>query len=388
MKTMELLQTHIYPNLDIERLLFDIYIKERINSYSLFCPSCGKKEAYMIKKQNSIVPFISCNRLNNCAYNSSLWDYIKNTENLTNKETLYYLAAHADVDMEDFSYQKSSYSFKSEAKVPKQKKESEPTIVEKTESYYKMELLINKFSSLSKDLQFSTIATFIYRFSLKQNQDLKIIYYKKRGIESTKELGSLNFQDIRALERELLECFDIDALQEFGIYKNDRFKYGFSSFSVIPSFDIYSNLITAIRLRNLNPSKIKEIEVSHGRVSNPLSFGVTKEKLSKYEIFYFTEGHIDALSLGLENFVAVEGVNSFNKKNLHHFKNKKIVLLFDQDEAGLKGAERLATYIKEFGIDCRVIRWERCFGKDINELLLSNNIHVLSNSFYEISKEC
>ena len=381
MRTLDLLKTYIYPNLDIEDLLPEIFIKDRGNAYTFICPSCGKKEAYMIKKSGTIIPFISCNRLNKCAYNISLWDYIKNRENFTNRETLQYLGVHANVNIADFSYHKKSSRLQQTEKTKKQQKE--PFKEEKTQRYYKMELLIKDFLILPKDLQFSTIATFIYDFSLRQNQILKTNYYKKRNIQNTDELGTLNHCDIQALEKKLLANFDISILQEFGIFKQNRFKYYFSDFSVIPSFDIYSNLITAIRLRNLNPSKIKEIEISHRRIANPLPFGITKEKLLNHDTFYFTEGHIDALSLGLENFVAVEGVNSFKKENLILFKNKKIFILFDQDEAGIKGAKRLSTFMKEFSIESKIIKWDKHFGKDINELLLKNNIHLLSNSFYQ-----
>jgi len=381
MTTSNLLKTYIYPNLDIKRLLSEIFIKDRGNAYTFICPSCGKKEAYMIKKGNTIIPFIRCNRLNKCAYSSSLWDYIKNRENFTNRETLQYLGVHAGINIADFSYHKSSSKFKKRDRTKKQQKA--PIREEKTQRYYKMELLLRDFLILPKDLQFSTVATFIYDFSLKQNQNLKRSYYKKRKIYNIDKLGSLNYYDVKALEKELLLNFNIKILEEFGIFKKSRFKYYFSNFSVIPSFDIYSNLITAIRLRNLNPSKIKELEISHGRIANPLPFGITKEKLLNYDTFYFTEGHIDALSLGLENFVAVEGVNSFKKENLILFKNKKIFILFDQDEAGIKGAQRLLTFMQELKIESKIINWDKNFGKDINELLLRNNMHLLSNSFYQ-----
>lgn len=380
METIDLLQTYIYPNLDIKRLLPEIYIKDRGNAFTFICPSCGKKEAYMIKKQNTIVPFINCNRLNKCAYTSSLWEYIKQREHFTNKETLQYLAVHANIDLDNFSYQKNSYNFYRKKKIEEAKKTLKKE--EKTQSYYKMDLLIKGFSTLPQDLQFSTIVTFIYNFSLKQNQYFKKNYYQKRHISSADELGCLNYKDMSVLENSLSNNFDKNILQEFGLFKHDRFKFSFSSFSVVPSFDIYSNLVTAIRLRNLNPSKIKEIEISNGRIANPLSFGITKEKLSKYQVFYFTEGHIDALSLGLKNFVAVEGVNAFNKNNLTLFKNKKIFILFDQDEAGIEGAKRLSLSMQKLDIEFKIIKWNKNLGKDINELLINNNIHVLSNAFY------
>jgi len=293
---------------------------------------------------------------------------------------LEYLAVCANVDLADFSYHKTISRFQKKYRAKKQQKE--PIIIEKTQRYYKRGLLMRDFTTLPKDLQFSTIVTFIYNFSLKYSQDLKISYYEKRGINNSDVLGCLGHHNIKALEKELILNFKVEILQEFGIFKNSGFKYNFSNFSVIPSFDIYSNLITAIRLRNLYPSKIKEIEISHARIANPLPFGITREKLKKYNTFYFTEGHIDALSLGLENFVAVEGVNSFNTNNLNIFKNKKIFILFDQDNAGIKGAQRLLNIMQNLNIESKLIKWDKDFGKDINELLLKNSMYILSRSFY------
>jgi hypothetical protein len=386
LKTTELLREYIYPNLNVESLLKEIFVKERGGAYILECPSCGKKEAYILKKQNTIIPFIRCNRLNKCAYSVSLWDYIKYRGGLSNKETLEILATYANIDIRDFSYTKSAFnsSYRDKPKKQKVKDEEKYNELKDTDRYYKMDLLIKDFINLPEKLQFCTIVTFIYNFSLIKNQSQKIAYYQKRCILQTKELGSLNIWDIKELERELLKNFDLQLLQKFNIFKEKKFKYGFSSFSVVPSFDLYSNLLAAIRLRNLKKSKIKEIEVSATRIANPLPFGVTKEKLLKYNTFYFTEGHIDALSLNLENFVAVEGVNSFDKKNLGYFKSKNIIIIFDQDKAGEEGAKKLYTQAKKIGINCFIVTWDSVYGNDINEMLIVNNMHLLSRVFYDL----
>ena len=374
MKTSELLQTYIYPNLNIQSLLQEIYIKEMRGSYSLICPSCGKKEAYIIKKHGSIVPYIYCNRLNKCAYSISLWDYIKNRGGISNRDTLYYLASNANIDIKDFNYSGDSHTKRKNISNIEIRLIQKPLKLYELERYFKLHLLIKDFENLPEKLQFCTIATFIYMFSLNKSSFLKDEYYKSRGIYNTKELGSLNFSDMKELEQKLLKNFDIKSLQKFNIFKNDKFKYSFSSFSVVPSFDLYSNLITAIRLRNLRQSKIKEIELSASRIANPLPFGLTRDKLLKYDVFYFTEGHIDALSLNIENFVAVEGVNSFHKKFFGLFKGKRIIFIFDQDKAGVEGAKKLAFFADKLHIENSIISWDKKHGNDINELLVRRKI--------------
>ena len=110
MTTSEILRTYIYPSLDIECIVGELFVKERANSYTLECPQCGKKEAYILKKNESIIPYIYCNRLNKCGYKSSLWDFVQKRGNLSNKETLYLLSECANVDISQFSYTKSGYT--------------------------------------------------------------------------------------------------------------------------------------------------------------------------------------------------------------------------------------------------------------------------------------
>jgi len=384
MTTSEILRTYIYPSLDIECIVGELFVKERANSYTLECPQCGKKEAYILKKNESIIPYIYCNRLNKCGYKSSLWDFVQKRGNLSNKETLYLLSECANVDISQFSYTKSGYT--------KQKKENiiEIKIVQKPlklldiQRFYNIDFLIDDFLELDEKLQFCTIVSFIYNFSLKTNQDKKEKYYHDRGIKKCDDIGCLTKDDAKELSKLLLTYFPLDILNKFSIFKGNNFKYSFSDFSVIPSFDLYSNLQTAIRLRNLDKNAtIKEIEVSHSRIANPLPYGLTKEKLQKYNTFLFTEGHIDALSLNLENFVAVSGVNGFDKKFFGLFKDKKIYILFDQDEAGQDGALRLQKTAKSFGIKAKIISWDKNIAKDVNELLTNNALYVLSEAFLD-----
>jgi len=384
LETSELLKEHIYPNLDVKSLLQEIIIKEKMGYYTLVCPSCGKKEAYMLKRNSSIVPYITCNRLNKCAYKISLWDYIKNRGGLNNRETLLALASFANIDIENFSYKKIYLkSSPRQNRFKAKKREVRYHELEDIDRYYKMDLLIKDFANLPEKLQFCTIVTFMYNFSLTKNQKTKTDYYANRHIFKTDDIGCLNIWDMKDLEFKLLKNFDLKSLQKFNLFRENRFKYGFSNFSVIPSFDLYSNLVTAVRFRNLRKSKIKEIEISASRIADPLPFGMTKDRLLKYNTFYFTEGHIDALSLNIENFVAVEGVNSFKKENMGYFKNKTIMIVFDQDVAGRNGAEKLCNEAKKLNIECSIVKWNKIYGKDINEILSSNNTHLINKILHK-----
>ena len=81
--------------------------------------------------------------------------------------------------------------------------------------------------------------------------------------------------------------------------------------------------------------------------------------------------------MGVENFVAIEGVNSLNPYKLGIFKDKKIILAFDNDEAGKKGAKKMAQYLEKLGITYQFLVWHT-EAKDINELKKLNLLDKVS----------
>ena len=370
--TKEILENYIYPNLDFSYLLAELNPKDKGRYLYLTCPNCGKKEAYIYKTK----PYIKCNRINKCDFGISLWSYIKQSRNLTNKETLYLLAEYAGVDLKQFD----DNNYSSNYNLP-QKNIVRIRIIKKPIpllEYFNNKTLfdyLDDFENLSFKLKFQTLITMIYHFSLMSDQTKKDNYYKNRLITPPEDIGFLSIDDIELLEEQLSKKFDKELLEKF-IFKDSHFRYK-GEFAIIPSFDLYSNLLTAIRLRNIYPSKLKEIEVSYQRIANPLPYPLTREKLQKFNTFYFCEGHIDGLSLGVENFVAIEGVNSLNPYKLGIFKDKKIILAFDNDEAGKKGAKKMAQYLEKLGITYQFLVWDT-EAKDINELKKLNLLDKVS----------
>ena len=366
----EILENYIKPNLDIPSLIPELNPKDKGYYYRIKCPQCGRNEAYIQKKK----PILICNRLNKCAYKSSLWRYILESRNLTKKETLEYLAQNAGVDLREFNNYNHNYPTRYYLPQNKIKIKIHQNLITlpKNPIKYSIKENIKNFSILSYEEQFQTIITFIYLYSLKTNQKLKNIYYQKRDLTPPKNIGFLSQSDINNLSTLLLKHFPKETLYKFELLKYDCFKYNFSSFAIVPSFDIFSNFITAIRFRNIYDSKIKELELSYHRILNPLPYPINREKLQKFSTFYFTEGHIDGLSLGIENFVAIEGVNSFNPYNLGLFLDKKIIIAFDRDEAGKNGAKKLASFLDKLNIKYQFLVWDEKLAKDINELKILN----------------
>ena len=52
--------------------------------FSLICPVCGRKEAFIYKGEDLIV----CSRKNKCGASQTLWDYIKEANDLKDTEVL------------------------------------------------------------------------------------------------------------------------------------------------------------------------------------------------------------------------------------------------------------------------------------------------------------
>ena len=366
MNSKEILHNLIYPNLDIPSLIPELEPIDKGKYFILICPYCQKKEAYMKKTSYHI----NCNRLNKCGAHISLWEYLKKFHNLSDKEVFHKLAINAGVNLSSFHFPKNPQNIVQIRIIKK------PLFLIKN-LYFKKDLnkLISSFNSLHFKEKFQTIISYIYFYSLKTDQTKKILYYQNRKITPPNDIGFLSINDIKKLSKNLAYFFGTEILNKFQIFIENRFRYNFDV-AVIPSFDLYSNLLTAIRLRAISPEiKIKEFEISYKRILNPISYPLTREKLLKYKTFYFTEGHIDGLSLEVENFVAIEGVNSFNPYHLGYFRYKNIIIAFDQDKAGRYGAKKMSEYLKKLNINHKFLVWDEKYGKDLNELKQANLMH-------------
>lgn len=95
MTTNDLLEYEIYPKLNRAEALPELEPQDKGKTFLLKCPACDKRDAFIYKDGYAI----KCNRVNNCGYSSSLWDYIKERDSLTQAETLKKLARIAGVTL-------------------------------------------------------------------------------------------------------------------------------------------------------------------------------------------------------------------------------------------------------------------------------------------------
>lgn len=382
-KLSKLLEDNIYPNIDILEAFSELEPRKGSKNYSCYCPSCGKKRAFIsINKKNSS-PQISCNRKDTCGYYESLWGYIENKGVLSKYETLKELARLANYNLEDnntTTYYSNTVVW---PKTVKSVQNVEYKKFDEKKEYTKVSIskFIPRYKHGSKRQKLILIYTYIYQYSLQTDLTKRDKYYESRGIKTNNryinQIGYLTSSDVKKLENDLMGLFPIEDLENFGVMKvktkqgdevKDRYgnnvyifkQYCFKGFCVIPSFDLYSSVVTGLKFRNValadwQSKNMKEPEMSNRDIVYPLPFGINRDMLlDKSSCVFMTEGHVDALSIPITSardgqqtidfekantyFIASPGVNGMSDEILGLLKGKLVCLCFDQDAPGRKAA--------------------------------------------------
>ena len=223
----------------------------------------------------------------------------------------------------------------------------------------------NYWTSFNDEQKLRSVYTWFYNksFELGSNSP-KYNYYRKRAIDTEnnwlKRIGYLAVEDFDTVLKDALNIFPLETLELVGLVKIDEKtsepKLSFNyvrkgGLLLVPSFDLYSNTVTGFMLRPTQPEQwmkdrhMKEIQLSNTSIIYPLPFGLTYSSIKNHNEFYVTEGHPDALALpgnveGQEDraFFSLPGVNGLCESHLGLLRGKRVILCFDQDEAGKKSA--------------------------------------------------
>ena len=220
------------------------------------------------------------------------------------------------------------------------------------------------WEKLDDSQKLKVVYTWLYRETFTYgSQAAKYMYYKKRGIDTTnkwlKKISYLAVENFNEIFAKATAIFPMELLELVGFAKKDdngEFKLSFNyvkkgGILIVPSFDLYSNMVTGFMLRPNKPEQwmkdrhMKEIQLSNTSLIFPIPFGLTAYSLKKFNEFYVTEGHPDGLALpdNGENekgrgFFSIPGVNGLSESHLGLLKGKKVIICFDQDRAGQKYA--------------------------------------------------
>ena len=337
----------------------------------------------------------------------------------------------------------SGHSSKVAATLPKKQKRAIEYITfdnNRTFDNVMLREYFGKYAKMNDSQKLKFVYTYLYRSSLQGDQSAKLAYYsEERGISKDnpklRVLGYLNKARVEVILEEMKSLFPAKDLCDFGIIKE---KYGKQRFAfdyidrggliLVPSFDLYSNMVTGFMVRPTHPPKwmkekgIKELQLSKREIVRPLPFGLTYRAITKHNVIFITEGHPDALSIpGNHATIASPGTYGIDEEVLGLLRGKQIVLAFDQDRSGLKAAygvrkilvgetqeeyivtlenEKYYNRIKELrakniehdtsfsmgllqkltnaGIkSVEVLTWDPKYGSDINDLAIYGNLEVV-----------
>jgi len=155
--------------------------------------------------------------------------------------------------------------------------------------------------------------------------------------------------DYHRTSRELLAKYSLEDLQYAGLFNSQGIlRYGRHPI-IIPYVDEQHRPFF-FQARAIDKNVVpKELNLQKA-----IPFPYNKEVLDgKPGIVYLCEGAIDTLTLLGHNFCAVgiPGVNSFKLEWTEMFKNKKVILCLDNDEAGRAGEARISAMLQGAGLE-------------------------------------
>lgn len=352
-------------------------------------PKLGKRASLNVNVHTGGFKCMSCGHSGNLI---TIAKRILNTSN--GKEALQLLADEAGVDLGDSktTYQK-----------PKPLPKPEPKPIEyirfnpeKDVVSIAIEEWVSKIEKMSEQQKYKLLLTSIYRASLKTDQSKKAGYYEGRGIKNPRiQLIGFIPKDDSSFWVPIEEAFGVEMLIHFGFYnaadsqwRPMSWKYN-EDVCFVPSFDLYTDLLTGAMLRPIVKPKsgAKEWSLNKPSLLEPVPFALNHDVLISDEPIWITEGSVDGLSLGATRaFAAIPGVNGISDEMLGLFEGKAVVIAFDQDRAGQDAAlgytdpnglfhNGMRHRLLKAGVaKVYIAKWGVENGKDLNELLKNGNL--------------
>lgn len=264
--------------------------------------------------------------------------------------------------------------------VPKVKRQIDYLRFDPKHKYTKVDFkkFHSQYGNMTDAQKLMMVYTAIFRLAQGTEQKAKYGYYSDRGITPTdrmEQIAYLSTKDFETLTKILKEQFPKEDLVAFGIIHDDsaktpgEFKLNYvtkGGLLLVPSYDLYTDMVTGFMARPTHPpkwmkdKKMKEIQISQTHIIKPLPFGLTHEMLKSNTPFVFaTEGHPDGLALPktiavhdrvyLVFVISTPGTHGYTDEMLGLLKGKALLLAYDQDEAGRKGAIGSLTLQSEEG---------------------------------------
>ncbi len=217
-----------------------------------------------------------------------------------------------------------------------------------------------------------------YHATLKQSPEA-LDYLKKRGIDHPEaiarfKLGYAN-RTLGLPEKNRKAGGEIRAgLQKVGLYRESGHEH-FAGSLIVPILDAAGNVVEIYGrklLDNLRAGTPRHLYLPANEARGRGVFNI--EALAASREIILCEALIDALTFwcaGFHNVTAAYGIEGFTEEHLAAFQRystSRVLIAYDRDEAGERGAAKVAERLMACGIECFRIQFPK--GMDANEYAL------------------
>ena len=187
-----------------------------------------------------------------------------------------------------------------------------------------------------------------YQHTMTQDQQGLRYLKEERGITDNPSIKDFGTGYVNGTLPDILPDDEetITTLKRIGILNTKGHETFYNSI-VFPLYDANGGIVNLYG-RNIN----EDNGVTHLYLPGARSGVINRQAVKRSQTIILTESVIDALTLyaqGFKNVIPVYGVNGLLDEHLSLFKSriKEAYIIFDADEAGIKGAEALALRLKE-----------------------------------------
>lgn len=138
---------------------------------------------------------------------------------------------------------------------------------------------------------------------------------------------------------------------------------------IVNSFGLCTNLRLYTPTPAVNAPKILSYGKGYGKPTELFPFSVLRET-AKSDTIVLCEGEWDALaliSIGIPAMTATNGANSWPTQYNEYFRNRHIVLCYDNDEAGVKAVKKIIKILEPIAGSVRVLNVPDAAGKDVTD---------------------
>ncbi|HEA8159050.1 TPA: DNA primase [Campylobacter jejuni] len=323
-----------------------IEVKKQGSSFVCICPFHADKNPSM--HINPIKGFYHCFA---CKAGGDAFKFVMDYEKLSFADAVEKVASLSNFTL---SYTKEKQENKKELK----------SILPSLNAYFKDNLKHHK-----------EVLTYLYQRALNDKDIAKF------------ELGFAGASEdsIRLLQNQKIPLEDAMSVGALKKYENNEFYASFIWRITFPIYD-HKDLLVGFGGRTLNPNVPAKYVNSPQNILFDKSrifyaFNIAKENIAKKKEIIVCEGYMDAIAFhkaGFNNAVAVLGT-ALTEHHLPLIRryDAKVILCFDNDEAGLKAATRSAFLLSTNKIDGKVAILQG--GKDPAELVAKNESAKLYN---------